>query len=47
MLDHTGPEVMLAEVRAVLAGQADLLPAPAPFRDFVAQARLGVSAGGA
>ena len=42
ILDHTGLEVVLAEVRALLAGQADLLPAPVPFRDFVAQARLGM-----
>src|SRR6266498_3917778 len=40
--DHLGLEVMLAEVRAVLAGDAGRLPAPVPFRDFVAQARLGV-----
>ena len=28
--------------RALLAGREDRLPAPLPFRDFVAQARLGV-----
>src|SRR6266542_2294788 len=39
--DHLGLEVMLAEVRAVLAGDAGRLPAPVPFRDFVGQARLG------
>ncbi len=33
------------EIAAVLAGRADRLPAPLPFRDFVAQARLGVPAG--
>ncbi|MET4656756.1 amino acid adenylation domain-containing protein [Streptomyces sp. PvP037] len=41
--DHTALEVVLDEVRAILAGRADELPAPVPFRDFVAQARLGVS----
>ena len=34
-------EVVLAEIAALLAGRADQLPAPLPFRDFVAQARLG------
>ncbi|MEU6222062.1 AMP-binding protein, partial [Streptomyces sp. NPDC047022] len=40
--DHTAMEVMLGEVRAFLEGQTDALPEPVPFRDFVAQARLGV-----
>jgi non-ribosomal peptide synthetase component F/pimeloyl-ACP methyl ester carboxylesterase len=31
----------VAEVQALLRGEADSLPAPLPFRDFVAQARLG------
>ncbi|AWW43513.1 non-ribosomal peptide synthetase [Streptomyces cadmiisoli] len=39
--DHAGLEIVLAEVRAVLAGQQDELPTPRPFRDFVAQALLG------
>ncbi len=43
VLDHIGLEMVLGEVAAVLAGQADALPEPLPFRDFVAQARLGVS----
>ncbi|WP_145723576.1 condensation domain-containing protein, partial [Mesorhizobium tianshanense] len=42
--DHTTLEVMHAEVRAVLAGRAHELPAPQPFRNLVAQARLGVDA---
>ena len=32
---------MVSEVQALLAGEGDQLPAPLPFRDFVAQARLG------
>ncbi|WP_387468456.1 AMP-binding protein, partial [Photorhabdus sp. RM323S] len=36
-------EVMHHEVRAYLTGQAETLPAPVPFRNLVAQARLGVS----
>ena len=42
VLDHAGLEMVLEEVAAVTAGRADTLPAPLPFRDFVAQARLGV-----
>ncbi|WP_112872345.1 MULTISPECIES: non-ribosomal peptide synthetase, partial [unclassified Photorhabdus] len=41
--DHTTLEVMNGEVQAYLAGQEESLPAPAPFRNLVAQARLGVS----
>ncbi|HLL48390.1 MAG TPA: condensation domain-containing protein, partial [Longimicrobiaceae bacterium] len=40
--DHTTWEVLQAEMEAHLAGHADRLPAPLPFRNFVAQARLGV-----
>ena len=40
--DHTGLEVVLGEIAALLRGEGDRLPAPLPFRDFVAQARLGV-----
>ena len=43
VLDHAGLEMVLAEIAALLAGRADALPEPLPFRDFVAQARLGVS----
>ncbi|MGV8002878.1 non-ribosomal peptide synthase/polyketide synthase [Photorhabdus temperata subsp. temperata] len=41
--DHTTLEVMNSEVQAHLTGQKDSLPAPVPFRNLVAQARLGVS----
>jgi len=37
--DRTATEILLGEVRAVLAGQADTLPAPVPFRDFVFRLR--------
>jgi len=37
--DPTATEILLDEVRAVLAGQADRLPAPVPFRDFVFRLR--------
>ncbi len=42
--DHTTLEVLQSEVQAHLLGRAHELPAPLPFRDLVAQARLGVSA---
>jgi arthrofactin-type cyclic lipopeptide synthetase B len=42
-LDHTAMEVVGQEMRAFLFNQADALPVPAPFRNYVAQARLGVS----
>ncbi|MBW8849102.1 MAG: non-ribosomal peptide synthetase, partial [Burkholderiales bacterium] len=41
--DHTTLELLVEEIEALLGGRAHLLPAPLPFRDFVAQARLGVS----
>ncbi|MCC9312472.1 amino acid adenylation domain-containing protein, partial [Kitasatospora sp. RB6PN24] len=39
--DHTTQDVLLGELRAFVSGRADTLPEPLPFRDFVAQARLG------
>jgi amino acid adenylation domain-containing protein len=41
--DHTTLEAIQAEIQAQLLGQQDMLPAPLPFRNLVAQARLGVS----
>ena len=41
--DHTGLEVLMGEVRALLEGRGEDLPVPLPFRNFVARARLGVS----
>ena len=42
LLDHTGMDVVLEEIRALLSGDAARLPAPVPFREYVARARLGV-----
>ncbi|HET7461829.1 MAG TPA: amino acid adenylation domain-containing protein, partial [Longimicrobium sp.] len=41
--DHTTQDVVRAEIQAHLAGRGAELPPPPPFRDHVAQARLGVS----
>ncbi|WP_216847038.1 non-ribosomal peptide synthetase, partial [Granulicella sp. L60] len=41
--DHTTLEVMESEVWAHLLGREASLPVPLPFRNLVAQARLGVS----
>ena len=41
--DNTTARFLLNEVRTILQGQAESLPEPLPFRNFVAQARLGVS----
>ena len=41
--DHSTMEVMQSEVEAHLLGKADRLPRPLPFRNLVAQARLGMS----
>ncbi|WP_207239003.1 non-ribosomal peptide synthetase [Pseudomonas sp. GW456-L15] len=40
-LDHSSLEVLVEEISAVLQGTAAQLPAPAPYRNYVAQARLG------
>ncbi|MGW3134257.1 condensation domain-containing protein, partial [Streptomyces sp. NPDC001123] len=41
--DHTGWEVVLDDISAILRGETDRLPEPLPFRNFVAAARLGTS----
>ncbi|UXA69068.1 non-ribosomal peptide synthase/polyketide synthase [Xanthomonas prunicola] len=43
-MDHTTLELLVEEVRVHLAGQQHQLPAPLPFRDFVAHTLAGVSA---
>ncbi|MFJ4348947.1 non-ribosomal peptide synthase/polyketide synthase [Pseudomonas sp. NPDC089401] len=40
-LDHTAMDVVAREMRALLFGQGDSLPAAVPYRNYVAQARLG------
>ncbi|PBQ12402.1 non-ribosomal peptide synthetase, partial [Pseudomonas syringae] len=42
-LDHTALDVMSAEMLAHLQGTAAQLPAAMPYRNYVGQARLGVS----
>ncbi|MCF5710646.1 amino acid adenylation domain-containing protein, partial [Pseudomonas syringae] len=42
-LDHTALEVVVQEMQASLDGQTALLPEAVPYRNHVAQARLGVS----
>jgi len=42
ILDHTTTETLWAEIEAHLGGRADSLPRPLPFRNYVAQTRLGV-----
>ncbi|MFF0171408.1 condensation domain-containing protein, partial [Streptomyces prasinus] len=41
--DRTAQDVLLEEMDAFLSGREDALPEPLPFRNFVAQARLGVT----
>jgi len=43
VIDHSTLEVMQSEIVVHMLGQADRLPTPLPFRNLVAQARLGVS----
>ncbi|WP_438308705.1 non-ribosomal peptide synthase/polyketide synthase [Burkholderia pseudomallei] len=42
-VDHTTLERVIEEARAIEQGRVEDLPRPEPFRNFVAQARLGVS----
>ena len=41
--DHTTGEILRQEIEAYLLGREDQLPASVPFRNFVVQARSGVS----
>jgi len=41
--DHTTQEVLFEELRAFVTSGGEELPEPLPFREFVAQARLGTS----
>ena len=41
-IDHATLELVQQEIHAQLRGESAHLPAPVPFRNFVAQARLGV-----
>ncbi|MGO3669288.1 MAG: amino acid adenylation domain-containing protein, partial [Vreelandella alkaliphila] len=43
VMDHTTLELLVEEIALVQQGREDELPKPTPFRNFVAQARLGVS----
>ncbi|GAB7531351.1 hypothetical protein PS3A_37630 [Pseudomonas sp. 3A(2025)] len=43
LLDHTALEVLVAEISEHLQGVAGLQPAPAQYRNYVAQARLGAN----
>ncbi|KDR39381.1 hypothetical protein BG61_33235 [Caballeronia glathei] len=45
VMDYTALELMLEEIETILRGEAERLPAPLPYRNFVAQARLGISQG--
>ena len=40
--DHMTVELIIAEVGTILNGQAAQLPVALPFREFIAQARLGI-----
>src|SRR5262249_18279320 len=44
-VDHVALDLMMEETHAHLLGQADRLPEPLPFRNFVAQSRLGIDQG--
>lgn len=45
VMDYTALELMLEEIETILRGEAERLPIPLPYRNFVAQARLGISQG--
>jgi amino acid adenylation domain-containing protein len=41
-IDHMTLEIMMREAQAHLSGESERLPEPLPFRNLVAQARLGI-----
>ncbi|VXC07543.1 Amino acid adenylation (fragment) [Vreelandella titanicae] len=43
VMDHTTLELLMKEVALIQQGREEALPKPLPFRNFVAQARLGIS----
>ncbi|ELY22071.1 non-ribosomal peptide synthetase [Vreelandella titanicae] len=43
VMDHTTLELLMKEIALIQQGREEALPKPLPFRNFVAQARLGVS----
>ncbi|KAG0076278.1 hypothetical protein BGZ93_003995, partial [Podila epicladia] len=43
IIDHSTLEVLYEEIEAFMNGRGDSLPAPEPFRNVIAQVRLGVS----
>ncbi|MGO3296387.1 MAG: amino acid adenylation domain-containing protein, partial [Marinobacter sp.] len=43
VMDHTTLELLVEEIALIQQGREDELPKPLPFRNFVAQALLGVS----
>ena len=43
VMDHSTLEVLQTEIQAHMQGQAERLPAPQPFRNLIAEARLGGS----
>jgi amino acid adenylation domain-containing protein len=42
-VDHTSMAILIGEIQMILQARQDQLPLALPFRNFVAQARLGVS----
>ncbi|AUH53611.1 non-ribosomal peptide synthetase [Chromobacterium sp. ATCC 53434] len=44
VVDHTSLDILMGEIQDIQAGLGAALPPSLPFRNFVAQARLGVSA---
>ncbi|KXU82829.1 hypothetical protein CR51_42505 [Caballeronia megalochromosomata] len=43
VMDYTALEMMLEEIETILRDETQRLPTPLPYRNFVAQARLGMS----